>query len=59
MEGLQLLAVQERDCLYNEKVVFLVYVLRWGGGKGGRKEKRKEKKATMYFVSYICQPKDQ
>lgn len=58
MEGLQLSAVQERDCLYNKKVVFLVYVLRWAGWKE-RKKEGKKKKATMYFVSYICQPKDQ
>lgn len=55
MEGLQLLAVQERDCLYNEKVVFLVYVLRWGGGEGW-KERKKEGKKSNYVFCQLYMP---
>lgn len=56
MEGLQLLAVQERDCLYNEKVVFLVYVLRWGGGVEGWKERKKEGKKNNYVFCQLYMP---
>lgn len=53
MEGLQLSAVQERDCLYNKKVVFLVYVLRWGGGG---KERKKEGEKSNYVFCQLYMP---